>query len=105
MNCTNPNCECKSGTFANMNPPTKAPSPVRFEVWMLSGIEWQQRIPIQTDNGKYRVEITWALDRYRVSVWRRAQEPEKLIEVRHPLFARTAVETANMLLRKYNRFA
>ena len=77
----------------------------KFETWMLDGVEWQQRIPIQTDNGKYRVEITWALDRYRVSVWRRAQEPEKMIEVRHPLFARTAVETANILLRKYNRFA
>lgn len=24
MSCTNPNCECKPGTFANMNPPTKA---------------------------------------------------------------------------------
>ena len=40
-----------------------APSPVRFEVWMLSGIEWQQRIPIQTDNGKYRVEIARARTR------------------------------------------
>jgi hypothetical protein len=117
MNCTNPNCECKSGTFANLNPPTKHDaavmsllnieptivSHVKFDTWMLDGIEWQQVVALRTDSGKYRVEITWALDRYRVSVWRRVQEPERLTEVRHPLYARTAVETANRLLRKYNR--
>jgi hypothetical protein len=77
----------------------------RFETFMLQGIEWQQKVAIKTESGKYRVEITWALDRYRVSVWRRVQEPEKLVEVRHPLFARTAVETANRLLRRYNKYS
>jgi hypothetical protein len=72
-----------------------------FQEYMLIGLEWQQRVPIQTSNGHYRVEITWALDRYRVTVWRRVQEPEKLIEVRHPLYARTALITANSLLRRY----
>lgn len=109
MSCTNPNCECKPGTFANMNPPTKAPlflmSTSKFEAWMLNGIEWQQVVAVRTDSGKYRVEITWALDCYRVSVWRRVQEPERLTEVRHPVYARTAVATANRLLRKYNRRA
>ena len=116
MNCTNPNCECKSGTFANLNPPTKHDADRyrdpqgsieyllrKFDTWMLDGIEWQQVVALRTDSGKYRVEITWALDRYRVSVWRRVQEPEHLTEVRHPMYARTAVETANRLLRKYNR--
>jgi hypothetical protein len=74
-----------------------------FEVYELDGLEWQQKVSQRTGSGKYRVEITWALDRYRVSVWRRVQEPEKLFEVRHPLYARTAVSTANALLRKYNR--
>jgi hypothetical protein len=24
MSCTNPNCECKTGSYANLNPPTRA---------------------------------------------------------------------------------
>lgn len=107
MSCTNPNCECKPGTYANLNPPPSIIShsvrPTRFEAFMLDGLEWQQTVGIRTDSGKYRVEITWALDRYRVSVYRRVQEPEKLVEVRHPLYARTAIETANKLVREYNR--
>jgi len=74
-----------------------------FVEYMLASLEWQQIVPMQTASGKYRIEITWALDRYRVSVWRRIQEPEKLIEVRHPLYARTAVKTANQLIRRYER--
>lgn len=101
MSCTNPNCECKTGTFANMNPPTKAPEPTRFKTWMLDGIEWQQKVAINTATGRFRVEITWALDRYRVTLWRRTIEPEKIAEVRHPLFARTAVATANKMLKYY----
>jgi hypothetical protein len=111
MSCTNPNCECKPGTFANLNPPTKAisyhehgVSLAKFETFMLDGLEWQQRVGIRTASGWYRVEITWALDRYRVSVYRRVQEPEKLVRVHHPLYARTAVATANKLLRHYERF-
>jgi hypothetical protein len=75
----------------------------RFELFELNGLEWQQAVAEITDSGKYRVEITWALDRYRVSVYRRVQEPEKLIEVRHPLYARTAISTANFLLKHYER--
>lgn len=74
-----------------------------FELFELNGLEWQQVVAEITDSGEYRVEITWALDRYRVSVYRRVQEPEKLIEVRHPKFAHTTISTANMLLRRYNR--
>ena len=111
MSCTNPNCECKPGTFANLNPPTQAfrevPTSRQFEAYMLDGLEWQQKVSINTASGKYRVEITWALDRYRVNVWRRgsfcvyACRYTKLIEVRHPLYARTALTTANSLLRRY----
>jgi hypothetical protein len=109
MSCTDPNCECKPGTFANQNPPRRREwlsdngGFVRFEQHMLNGLEWQQVAAIKTPSGKYRVEITWALDRYRVSVIRRVQEPEKLVRVHHPLYARTAVETANKLLRYYEQ--
>lgn len=117
MSCTNPNCECKPGTFANLNPPShagKLPQPhafyVRggFTVDMLDGLEWQEKRSLRTASGKYHVEITWALDRYRVSVWRRVQEPKrltvwKLVRVHHPLYAGTAVKTANKLLRWYER--
>lgn len=74
-----------------------------FTVDMLNGMEWQQTVSINTASGKYRVEITWALDRYRIKVWRRVQEPEKLWAVGHPWYARTAVETANQLLRYYEQ--
>lgn len=107
MNCTNPNCECKPGTFANLNPPTPAPHAfyVRdgFTVEILDGMEWQEKRSLRTACGKYRVEITWALDRYKVSVYRRVQEPEKLMRVHRPLYARTAVKTANELLRYFER--
>jgi hypothetical protein len=103
MNCTNPNCECKPGTFANLNPPTKAPEPTYFEIFMLNGLELQQKVSINTPSGKYRVQIEWELDRYRVIVWYRAAEPEVFFEVRHPLYAHTAVVTANRLLREYDK--
>jgi hypothetical protein len=74
-----------------------------FTQEMIAGIEWQQVVSQTTNDGHFRVEITWALDHYRVSVWRRVQEPEKFVTVRHPQFARTAVETANKLIRHYNR--
>ncbi len=74
-----------------------------FTPSMITELEWQQIVPMQTPKGHYRVEITWALDRYRVSVWRRVQEPEKFTEFHHPKFARTAIETANRMLRKYAR--
>jgi hypothetical protein len=76
---------------------------IQFETYMLDGLEWQQVVAVQTATGKYRIEITWALDRYRVSVYRRVQEPEKLVRVHHPLYARTAVATANSLLRYYEQ--
>jgi hypothetical protein len=74
-----------------------------FEAWQLNGLEWQQVVSRTTDNGHYRVEITWALDRYRVTVWRRVQEPEKPVERRHPHYAHTTIKWANALYRKYNR--
>ena len=105
MSCTNPNCECKPGTFANLNPPQPYAFYVKggFTADMLDGLEWQEKRSLRTARGKYRVEITWALDRYCVSVYRRVQEPEKLVRVHHPLFARTAVKTANSLLKYYEQ--
>ena len=80
--------------------------PLKFDANMLEGLEWQQTVAIITASGKYRVEITWALDRYRVSAFFRPElpsEPEKLVENRFPLYARTAVATANRMLRNYER--
>jgi len=72
-----------------------------FTESMVYTLSWQEVKQVTTESGQYRVEITWSLDRYRISVWRRVQEPERLIEVRHAWYARTAVKTANRLLRKY----
>jgi hypothetical protein len=72
-----------------------------FTIGDVLTLSWQDVSAVKTDNGKYRVEITWALDRYRISVWRRVQEPEKLVRVHYAWYTRTAVRTANRLLRKY----
>ena len=34
MSCTNPNCECKAGSYANLNPPRRADAmePMKFPV-------------------------------------------------------------------------
>jgi len=72
----------------------------KFDEAMVYKMSWQEVKAIQTVNGHYRVEITWALDRYRISAYRRVQEPEKLIRVRHAWYARTAAKTANKMLRQ-----
>lgn len=76
---------------------------VGFTEAELSGMEWQQTISHNTSKGEYRVEVSWALDRYRVKVFRRVQEPEKLRAVRVAFYLRTATKTANRLLRAYSR--
>ena len=73
----------------------------RFDVDMVYTLSWQDVARIHCASGHYRVEITWALDRYRISVYRRVQEPEKLVRVHHAWHARTAVSTANRMLRLY----
>ena len=114
MSCTNPNCECKPGTFANLNPPTKA-KPLQyvpryrgqeqFTAEMLPALEWewQHKVSLRTTSGKYRVEITWSLDKYSVYVWRRVQEPEKVVRYHYAFTMRNAVKTANKMLRWYER--
>ena len=71
---------------------------------MVYTLSWQGVRQVTTESGQYRVEITWscATKRYQIRVWRRVQEPERLIEVRYAWHARTAVKTANRLLRKYS---
>jgi hypothetical protein len=74
-----------------------------FNEQMIAGFEWRQIVPIQTKDGHFRVEITWALDRFRISVWRRVQEPEKFVAVHHSFSTRNAVKTANKLIRYYTK--
>jgi hypothetical protein len=74
-----------------------------FNESMISVLDWQQVVPLQTANRHYRIEITWALDCYQIRVWRRIQEPEKLIRVHRAFYIHTAVKTANRMLRKYSR--
>ena len=73
-----------------------------FTEQQIAGMEWQQTVSENTNRGEYRIEITWALDRFRIKVFRRVQEPEKLRAVRHAFYTRTAVKTANKLVRHYN---
>ena len=73
----------------------------QFTADMVYTLSWRDVKSVQSASGHYRVEITWALDRYRVSVYRRVQEPEKLVRVHHAWHARTAVSTANRMLRLY----
>ncbi len=72
-----------------------------FTFAMLVGMEWQQVASQKTANGEYRVDVRWALDRYRIQVWRRVQEPEMFVDQHDAYYLRTAVKTANKMLRKY----
>jgi hypothetical protein len=74
-----------------------------FTEAMITNLEWQQIVPMNTASGHYRVEITWSLDRYSIRVWRRIQEPEKFIRMHHAFYMRTAVKTANRMLRHYSK--
>jgi hypothetical protein len=73
----------------------------KFITSMIDGLDWGKQVSVRTDNGHYRVAVEWSLDRYSVRVYRRVQEPE-LYVLRHDAFyQRTAVTTANRLLRAY----
>ena len=74
-----------------------------FTIGQVLTLSWQDITAVNSTAGHYRVEVTWALDHYRVRVWRRIQEPEKLVRVHSAFFARTAVKTANRMLRHYGR--
>jgi hypothetical protein len=65
----------------------------------IAGLEWQQEVPRQTPQRLYRVSITWELDRYRITVLDIASG--HLLRRVHAWYPRTAVATANRLLRKY----
>lgn len=72
-----------------------------FTTEQIAGLEWQQIVPQQTRGNKYRIEITWALDRFRVSVRRIADN--LLIRRKAAFYQRTAVATANRFLREFER--
>lgn len=70
-----------------------------FTVEQIAGLEWQQIVPQQTPKNEYRVEITWALDKYRITVIKISLDCR--MQVKHARHARTAVATANRFLRAY----
>ena len=74
-----------------------------FTKEMLSGLEWMQVVSRNTAGGIYRVDVRWVLDRYRIQVWRRVQEPEKFVDQHDAYYLRTAVKTANALLRAFEK--
>jgi hypothetical protein len=74
-----------------------------FTEEMLSGLEWTQVVSQNTADGIYRVDVRWQLDRYRIQVWRRVQEPEKFTYSIDAYYLRTAVKTANALLLAFER--
>jgi hypothetical protein len=74
----------------------------RFTLDMFGdGLEWGDIMSLATPTGKYRVEIQWCLDCYRLWVWFRTAEPERLVRHCWAKYDYTAVERANRLLRAY----
>jgi hypothetical protein len=73
----------------------------RFTVEHISGLEWQQVVPMQTPQHLYRVEITWALDRYRITVIDLASC--HVLRCVTAWYARTAVDRANKYLRHFTK--
>ena len=76
-----------------------------FTPFALEGIEWQQLVVITTGStsqpGRYRVEISWQLDKYRIDVIHVLSG--HTIHRVHAFWIRTAVETANRNLRRYTK--
>lgn len=72
-----------------------------FTAEMLSGIEWQQIVPMQTPQRCYRVTAEWALDRYRVRVFDLASNHQ--VRVNSAYYLRTAVALANRRLREFTK--
>jgi hypothetical protein len=81
--------------------PTTVRTRAVFTVEMLAGLEWQQVVPMQTPQHLYRVEITWALDRYRITVIDLASGHTKRRV--SSWYARTAVARANKFLRHFTK--
>ncbi len=73
----------------------------QFTEAMITGLEWQQVVPLQTRNNHYRIEITWALDRYRISV--RNLLTGVLVHRKAAFYRHTAVATANKFIQQYER--
>jgi hypothetical protein len=75
------------------------PRRAQFTVEQIAGLEWQQVVPMQTPQHLYRVEITWALDRFRITVVDLASC--HVIRCVSSWYARTAVARANKYLRHF----
>ena len=75
MLCTNPNCECKPGTYANQNPPRPIDPPmdssewrgadaVKFETYMLDALD--QTLSLRRAGFKTRLAQRRFLNRFDV---------------------------------------
>jgi len=71
-----------------------------FTPAMIEGLEWQQIVPVLTRAKRYRVEITWALDRFRISV---RTNTGILLRSKFAWCGRTACATANKFIRQYEK--
>ena len=70
-----------------------------FTPEQLDGIKWQQIVAHMTPRKQYTVEVTWALDHYRVTL--KSNLVNRDIKRYKARFLRTAVSTANRLLRQH----
>ena len=76
-------------------------SPVdTFTSEQLTGLSWQQIVKHTTPRKQTNVEVTWALDHFRITVTSNVTKFRKSYKAH---FVRTAVATANRLLRSYAR--
>lgn len=60
MPCTNPNCECKAGSYANLNPPHRADAMEAMEfsnAYVANGNAARAKRITPSDKTVYRVEI------------------------------------------------
>ena len=75
-----------------------------FTKEMLSELDWWQAVSRNTAGGIYRVDVRWVLGRYRIQVLRRAQQGWLTFVDQHDAYyLRTAVKTANALLRAFEK--
>jgi hypothetical protein len=85
----------------DMESSAKCSRPEKFTLDQVLTLSWRDVQSVHNANGTHRVEVIWSLDHYRIRVYRRVQEPELFIRQHSAKYARTAVSTANRMLRRY----
>jgi hypothetical protein len=72
---------------------------MKFKPADIEGLEWGTIVDRSTPALMYRVEITWALDRYRIEVYRL----DCRMQSTTAWYIRTAIKSANKFLNQYTR--